>query len=79
MKLDVVALRGIERERDISFTTLVEAIETALLTAYRHTEGAAADARVVIDRTSGEVAVFAQEITPDGQRREWDDTPADFK
>ena len=78
MKLDVAALRGIERERDIAFATLVEAIETALLTAYRHTEGAAADARVVIDRTTGEVAVFARETTPDGQQREWDDTPADF-
>ncbi len=78
MKLDVAALRGIERERDISFDTLVAAIETALLTAYRHTDGAAHDARVVIDRTSGHVAVYARETSPDGMTREWEDTPADF-
>jgi N utilization substance protein A len=78
VKLDVAALRGIEREKDISFETLVEAIESALLTAYRHTEGAAPDARVVIDRSSGEVSVLARETTADGNRREWDDTPADF-
>nr|MDT0667387.1 NusA N-terminal domain-containing protein [Micromonospora sp. DSM 115978] len=47
-------------------------------TAYRHSEGAASDGRVVIDRTTGDVAVFARETTPDGQEREWDDTPADF-
>ncbi|CUU55650.1 N utilization substance protein A [Parafrankia irregularis] len=78
MKLDVAALRGIEREKEIAFDTLVEAIETALLTAYKHTTGSADDARVVIDRTSGEVAVFARESAPDGTSREWDDTPADF-
>ncbi|WP_018640647.1 transcription termination factor NusA [Parafrankia elaeagni] len=78
MKLDVAALRGIEREKEIAFDTLVEAIETALLTAYKHTSGSAEDARVVIDRTSGEVAVFARENGPDGTPREWDDTPADF-
>jgi N utilization substance protein A len=78
MKLDVAALRGIERERDISFETLVEAIETALLTAYRHTDGSAPDARVVVDRATGDVGVVARETTPDGSVREWDDTPADF-
>jgi len=79
VRLDVAALRGIERERDIGFETLVEAIETALLTAYKHTEGAAADARVVIDRVSGEVSVLAREsLGEDGPTREWDDTPADF-
>ena len=78
MKLDVAALRGIEREKDISFDTLVEAIETALLTAYRHTGGAAQDARVVIDRTSGSVAVYARETSRDGMTREWEDTPEGF-
>jgi N utilization substance protein A len=78
VKLDVAALRGIEQEKDIAFDTLVEAIETALLTAYRHTAGSVEDARVVIDRISGEVAVFARETRADGSSREWDDTPADF-
>jgi N utilization substance protein A len=78
VKLDVVALRSIEREKDISFDTLVEAIETALLTAYRHTEGAAEDARVEIDRSSGGVTVFARETSPEGVVSERDDTPEDF-
>ncbi|KJE24713.1 NusA antitermination factor [Frankia torreyi] len=78
MKLDVAALRGIEREKDIAFDTLVQAMETALLTAYHHTAGSAPDARVVIDRTTGEVSVLAREQGPDGTSREYDDTPADF-
>ncbi len=80
MKLDLAALRSVERERDISFDALVDAIETALVTAYRHTGDAAApDARVAIDRTTGDVVVFAREFDADGQLlREWDDTPEDF-
>ncbi|WP_313950010.1 NusA N-terminal domain-containing protein, partial [Frankia casuarinae] len=78
MKLDVAALRGIEREKDIAFDTLVQAMETALLTAYHHTAGSAQDARVVIDRTTGDVSVLAREQGPDGTSREYDDTPADF-
>ena len=39
MNVDIAALRSIEREKEISFDTVVEAIETALLTAYKHTEG----------------------------------------
>jgi N utilization substance protein A len=88
VKISVAELRGIEREYDLAFETLVEAIETALLKAYQHTrvqqdagdeeEPRVADARVVVDRKSGEVTVLAQEIQPDGSAREWDDTPADF-
>ena len=79
MKLDLAALRSVEREKDISFDALVDAIETALLTAYRHSDGAAPDARVEIDRVSGEVIVFAREFDSHGQLlREWDDTPEDF-
>jgi N utilization substance protein A len=79
MKLDLAALRSVEREKDISFDALVDAIETALLTAYRHSEGPAPDARVEIDRVTGDVVVFAREYGPDGELlREWDDTPEDF-
>ena len=79
MKLDLGALRGIERERDVPFETLVEAIETALLTAYQHTSGAQPHARVHVDRKSGAVAVHARELDADGQLlREWDDTPEGF-
>jgi len=77
--IDLAALRSLERERDISFETILGAIETALLTAYRHTEGAQSHARVDIDRKSGTASVMAQEIGPEGGVvREWDDTPHDF-
>ncbi len=79
MKIDMTALRGLEREKDISFDQVCAAIETALLTAYRHTEGAAPHARVELDRGTGDARVMAQEQAEDGTvAREWDDTPADF-
>jgi transcription termination/antitermination protein NusA len=79
MKLDLAALRSVEREKDIAFEALVDAIESALLTAYKHSGGAAADARVEVDRQSGEVTVFAREYDGEGNvAREWDDTPEDF-
>ena len=79
MKIDMAALRSLEREKDISFDKVCQAIETALLTAYRHTEGAQAHARVDLDRSSGDVRVLAQELGEDGAvAREWDDTPEGF-
>ncbi|MBL6274808.1 transcription termination/antitermination protein NusA [Micromonospora fiedleri] len=79
MNIDLAALRALEREREIPFDTILAAIETALLTAYRHTEGAQSHARVEIDRKSGAALVYAQEMDPEGAVvREWDDTPHDF-
>ncbi|MFG1913562.1 transcription termination factor NusA [Micromonospora sp. NPDC048898] len=79
MNIDLAALRALEREREIPFDTILAAIETALLTAYRHTDGAEPHARVEIDRRSGAALVYAQEMDSDGSLvREWDDTPHDF-
>jgi N utilization substance protein A len=79
VNIDLAALRALEREREIPFDTILAAIETALLTAYRHTEGAESHARVEIDRKTGVAVVFAQELDEDGMvTREWDDTPHDF-
>lgn len=79
MNIDVAALRSIEREKDVSFETVVEAIETALLAAYKHSTEAQPHARVEIDRKTGAVSVLAQEVAEDGRvLREWDDTPSDF-
>jgi transcription termination/antitermination protein NusA len=79
MNLDLSALRALEREREIPFDTIIAAIESALLTAYRHTEGSSAHARVEIDRKTGAVAVLAAETDEDGTfLREFDDTPHDF-
>jgi transcription termination/antitermination protein NusA len=77
--VDIAALRSIEREKEISFETLMDALETALLTAYKHTPHSMPHARVAIDRKSGEVVVWAQEIGPDGDViEEYDDTPTGF-
>lgn len=79
MNIDLAALRALEREREIPFETIIAAIETALLTAYRHTEGSQGHARVEINRKTGVASVLAQELDPDGSVvREWDDTPHDF-
>src|SRR5215467_1490247 len=75
----MAALRALEREREIPLETIISAIESALLTAYRHTEGSHPHARVEIDRKSGSVAVIAAETDDEGNVvREYDDTPHDF-
>jgi N utilization substance protein A len=77
--VDLAALRSIEREKEISFETLINALETALLTAYKHTPHSMPHARVEIDRHTGEVVVLAQDIDEDGAIiEEYDDTPTDF-
>ncbi len=77
--VDIAALRSIEREKEIAFDTIIDALETALLSAYKHTPHSMPHARVVIDRKTGEVVVWAQELDADGALiEEFDDTPNDF-
>jgi N utilization substance protein A len=79
VNVDIAALRAIERDKDIPFETVMEAIETALLTAYKHTEGHHPHAKIDIDRKTGVVRVLAQEVGPEGEvLEEWDDTPEGF-
>ncbi|WP_431041888.1 transcription termination factor NusA [Streptomyces sp. P1-3] len=85
MDIDMSALRGLVREKEISFDLLVEAIESALLIAYHRTEGSRRRARVELDRNTGHVTVWAKEnpedLTdlPEGEEpREFDDTPSGF-
>lgn len=79
MDIDMAVLRSLEREKDIAFDVVVEAIEQALLVAYHRSEGAQQHARAVLDRKTGHVTVYAQEMAADGTlAREYDDTPADF-
>jgi N utilization substance protein A len=79
VNVDIAALRAIEREKDIPFDTVIEAIETALLTAYKHTDGHQSNARIDIDRKSGLVRVMAHEVDAEGVAGpEWDDTPEGF-
>jgi len=79
MNIDMAALHAIEVDRGISVEELLETIKSALLTAYRHTEGHQPEARIEIDRRSGAVQVMARETDDDGNLiSEWDDTPEGF-
>jgi N utilization substance protein A len=79
VNVDILALRGIEREKGISFDSLIETLESALLTAYKHTDHHAPHARVEVNRRTGEIRVLAWEPDADGvPGEEWDDTPHDF-
>lgn len=82
MDIDLGILRSLERDKGISFDNLVQAIEQALLLAYQKTEGAAAQARVVLDRKTGHVTVWATEVLDEQSQgdtpREYVDTPEGF-
>lgn len=53
------ALEQIEKERGINKEVIIEAIEVALVTAYRRNFGSATNVEVYIDRLTGDVRVFA--------------------
>jgi N utilization substance protein A len=75
----MAALHAIEVDKGIAVDAVVEMIQSALLTAYRHTEGHQAEARIDIDRKTGIVKVMARETDEDGNLiNEWDDTPEGF-
>ncbi|EHI12885.1 transcription termination factor NusA [Mycolicibacterium thermoresistibile] len=79
MNIDMAALHAIEVDRGIPVDELLETIKSALLTAYRHTEGHEPDARIEIDRRTGAVQVIARQTDADGNViHEWDDTPEGF-
>ena len=54
------ALTELEKEKGISKDVLLEAIEQALISAYKRNFNSAQNARVDIDRETGEVRVFAR-------------------
>ena len=79
MDIDLSILRMLEREKEISFEVLAEAIEQALLTAYQRATESSHPARVELDRKTGHVTVWAREIGEDGTAGpEYDDTPQGF-
>ena len=79
-RVDIEALRLIEREKGLDFHTVVEAFETALASAYKRAARLAADeVRVHVDRSTGEISVFAQELDDDGNIvSEWREEPRDL-
>ncbi len=66
MDIDLSILRMLEREKEISFEVLAEAIEQALLTAYQRATESSHPARVELDRKTGHVTVWARELDEDG-------------
>lgn len=79
MDIDVAALKGLVREKDLSLDLVVESIEAALLVAYQRTEGSHENARVEVNRKTGHVTVLAKEVGEDGEvLGEFDDTPEGF-
>ncbi len=79
MDIDMSLLRMLEREKEIPFEVLVEAIEQALLTAYHKSHDGQENARVQLDRKSGHVTVMAQEVDEEGNVvGEFEDTPEGF-
>jgi N utilization substance protein A len=64
----IAALREIENERNISFESLLEALEAALISAYKRNFGGEANAIVAIDRQTGDYQVYHRRVVvPDGE------------
>src|SRR5437588_10467016 len=61
----VEAVRGLAAEKNISSEKLMEALEHALLSAYKKTPGAAKYAKVEMDRDSGDFKVWELKIPED--------------
>ena len=79
MKIDMTALRGVEKERGVAIGDMVETIRQALSTSYSELPGAADQHRVDIDPVSGDVTVTVLEYDKDGNLiSQSDDTPSDF-
>ena len=55
----IYALNQIEKEKGISKDMLIEAIEAALISAYKRNFGVVQNVKVAIDRMTGDVKVFA--------------------
>ncbi len=56
----LMALNQLERERGISVDDLIEALEAALLSAYRKHFGSADNVRVLFDKTTGKIRVLSR-------------------
>lgn len=76
MNIDPAAVNLMAADKGITVDEAIDIIKSALLTAYRHTDGHEPNARIEIDRKTGVVRVMARETDQDGNLiTEWD-TPA---
>jgi N utilization substance protein A len=62
-------VQELERDKGIDGETLIEALEDALLAAYKKTPGASRHAVVELDRESGDFRVFSIELPADIEER----------
>jgi len=62
-------VQELERDKGIESDTLIEALEDALLAAYKKTPGASRHAVVELDREEGDFRVFSIELPPDIEER----------
>jgi len=70
MSREIIELvHELERDRGIEGDTLIEALEDALLAAYKKTPGATRHAVVELDRVEGDFRVFSIELPPDIEER----------
>jgi len=60
------SLRALQGERSIPFDMLLEALEAALISAYKRNFGGEANAIVAIDRDTGEYKVYHRRVVVDG-------------
>ncbi|MBA3365709.1 MAG: transcription termination/antitermination protein NusA [Actinobacteria bacterium] len=65
----IEAVRTIEREKGIEGDTLINALEDALLAAYKKTPGASRHASVELDPELGDFRVFSIDLPPDIEER----------
>src|SRR5579875_2424070 len=65
----VEAVRALAAEKSIPPERLMQALEDALLSAYKKTPGAARYARVEMDRDSGDFKVWELKIPPELEER----------
>ncbi len=66
----ITAIEELEKEKDISKDVLIDAIESALVSAYKKNYGTSQNVRVNIDRENGDIDVFMKK---DVVEEVWDD------
>lgn len=59
------ALEQLEKEKGVSKETLIDAIEAALITAYKKNFGSSQNVKVIIDRDNGKVQVYSRKQVVD--------------
>ena len=72
------ALRQIETEKGLSMETVMEALSDALVTAYKKNYGVEEEARVEIDRQTGQITVFELHENKAGELEEVEVAPDNF-